>query len=519
MADLRAVQPAYSAEAEQSTLGAVLNDNAVFPRVAALLAPSSFYLDEHGAIFGAMQAMHRAGQPMDAITVFEHLRAADKANEDTLAYLNSLQSSVLSARHAVDYAGIVRDRALQREQDAAMGEVLRIAAETGLPAAQRSERIAAVLARIDKATRAAEPPFRALPLADLLGQAKPEPQAWAWQNYVPLNLLTVIGAHGGVGKSVMSLQLAVCAATGRPLFGRATRRCRVAFFSAEDGAELLMHRLLWVCTGMGIDPGELEGQLHVLDATEGDPALFREVQVAGQRIGTTTAMHGDLAAYMELHQIDLLIVDNMSDTFDGNEVERAKVRAFLRSLLQLRRDRQLTVVLLVHVDKATARGLQSGTDGYSGSTATNNTARSRLFMAREKDGALRVEHQKCNVGPLQPPLVLRWPEGGLPELDAPVNGYVAAVARSAEVRALLRLIDEFTARGEYVSTSLNSPTAASRLLAGEPGYPRDRRPAEVQALLRDAERDRLLTRETYRTADRKERERWAVTDAGRVACR
>jgi hypothetical protein len=35
---------------------------------------------------------------------------------------------------------------------------------------------------------------------------------------------------------------------------------------------------------------------------------------------------------------------------------------------------------------------------YSGSTAWHNSARSRLFMVRNKDGTLTLDHQKNNLG-------------------------------------------------------------------------------------------------------------------------
>ncbi|NZA00579.1 hypothetical protein H0I39_19675 [Ottowia beijingensis] len=39
-------------------------------------------------------------------------------------------------------------------------------------------------------------------------------------------------------------------------------------------------------------------------------------------------------------------------------------------------------------------------------------------------------------------------------------------------KALLRLIAEFTERGEHVTTATTSRTHAAKLLCNEPGYPR-----------------------------------------------
>jgi hypothetical protein len=51
------------------------------------------------------------------------------------------------------------------------------------------------------------------------------------------------------------------------------------------------------------------------------------------------------------------------------------------------------------VDKNTSRNKKAdGGEGYSGSTAWHNSARSRLFMTRGDDGLLTLEHQKSNLG-------------------------------------------------------------------------------------------------------------------------
>lgn len=354
-------------------------------------------------------------------------------------------------------------------------------------------------------------PFERVPVADLLDTVPPAPLYW-WQGLVPAGHVTLLGAHGGTGKSMLGLMLACAMAAGLPLFGLATRRAVVAYFSAEDPASVVRHRLHLICRAMGLDPAELEPRLHVLDATGGDPALFREVSAAGMRQGILTPTAQALAEYMEAQDVDVLIVDNASDTYDASEIDRARVRAFMRNLSNLAQPDR-AVLLLAHVDKGTSRGDRSGTEGYSGSTAWHNSARSRLYLSRDKDGALLLEHQKHNLGPLCAPMRLLWPAGGIPTLAAPVEGFVQHIADGTDTKSLLKLLHEFHSRGEFVAASQYSPANASRILASERGYPK-RRPAEVFGLLRDAERRGLIDRETYRTADRKERDRWTLTAQG-----
>ena len=89
-----------------------------------------------------------------------------------------------------------------------------------------------------------------------------------------------------------------------------------------------------------------------------------------------------------------------------------------------------------------------------------------------------------------------------------------AISDRNDSRALLRLIHEFTERGEYVSTATTSRTHAGRLLRGQPGFPTRITDPELFDLLRGAERAGHLARVEFRGADRKPRERWEVTTEG-----
>jgi hypothetical protein len=227
----------------------------------------------------------------------------------------------------------------------------------------------------------------------------------------------------------------------------------------------------------------------------------------------TTAAYSALAKYIEQHEIDVVIVDNASDVFDSDEITRAMVRRFIRSLAKLVRPRGGSALLLMHVDKTTARGLSAGSDNYSGSTAWHNSVRSRLFLKSTADGALELLHEKANFGPKQAPIALRWPMDGMPELDRPLTPVVQGMADRNDVRALLALIHEFSSRGESIATAPNSPSNAARMFATEKTFPK-RKAGEVAQLLRDAERKGLIARETYRDAGRKQHERWELTADG-----
>jgi hypothetical protein len=354
-------------------------------------------------------------------------------------------------------------------------------------------------------------PWEEVDIADL-DWVEPPPPEQVWGALVPAGVVTLFGAHGGKGKSLIGLMLCVSVALGRELFGIPTRQGVAVFYSGEDDKRVVRHRLKWLCRQMGVRAADLQGRLLILDASDADPTLYREGQ--GKGPGMLTPTYDKLAAFLAAKGAGLVVVDNASDAYDASEIDRAKVRAFIRALAKMARASNAGMVLLAHVDKGTSRNDRTGTEGYSGSTAWNNSARSRLFMRGQGDG-LVIEHQKANYSQRHEPLRLLWPHDGLPMLDGPVEPMVQGIADRTSTKALLKLIHEFTQRGEFISTATTSRTHAAKMLCKEPGYPR-LRDGEVFDLLRRAERAGNLQRVTYRGTDRKERERWGVTPEGRA---
>lgn len=412
------------------------------------------------------------------------------------AYVESLGAHLPSGRKTIERNAT---RVIEAAQDRATATADRL----------RSDLAAAEALMLPRAA-----PFTAVDLAALGREMPPAPTSW-WGRYLWAGEVAGAGGHGEVGKStVLGIQLGAHLAVGAEFLGHEVRRAKVAYYSAEDPPNVVLHRLDKVCRLQGLDAAEVRAGFHVLDASEGDGALFVEQRVAGVKVGATTSAYAALTRYIADNEIDVVIIDNASDVFEGDEIGRTMVRRFIRSLAKIVRPRGGCVVLLMHVDKSTARGLSSGSDNYSGSTAWHNSVRSRLFLKSTEDGGLELRHEKSNYGRKHDPIKLRWPADGLPEIDRPLSPVVQGIADRNDRTDLLALIHEFYSRGEWVSTSTNSTGNAARVLAGAKSYPKRRKPAEVFEILRDAERAGQLAREAYRTPDRKERERWLLTAEG-----
>lgn len=343
---------------------------------------------------------------------------------------------------------------------------------------------------------------------------EPEGVDWCWEGYIPRGHVTLLGGHGGTGKSTFMLQVAACAAAGAPCLGRDTGAARVLFYSGEDDSQLVFKRLRRIVRRLGLDASRVRARLQVLDASELAPVLFTEVRADGVRRGVTTATYRALADFIKAGGFDLVLVDNASDVFDADEINRPLVRQFIRDMKRLVIAVNGALVLLAHVDKITSRAGKAGAnEAYSGSTAWHNSVRSRLFLLETGAGAFELQHQKCNVAPKQPPMALDWPADDVLH-PAQTGGLVALLRDKADSRALLRLVHEFTQRGEWVTPAASGPRCVSALLAGERGYPHHLKPREALAVMRDAQRDELVRVVAYKAGDRHQRERWELTAKG-----
>ena len=356
--------------------------------------------------------------------------------------------------------------------------------------------------------------FPRVSISDIYSAPSPEP-AFVWAGRIPMGHVTLLGAHGGVGKSMLALQLAVAVCLGADFLGASTEQGRVLFFSGEDGAAVLRHRLGHIATHFGASPRRLAKSLTILDATD-EPALYREVSQFGIKTGEGTPGFSRLAEIIAEVRPSLIVVDNASDVFEASENDRASVRGFMRQLRQLFPDgsEPPAMLLLAHIQKAATGGRHA--ESYSGSTAWHNSARSRLALTADKDDATRLtlSHDKLNLGPrTAESLRLVRSHTGLLMLDE--------VERETDGEppelALLRVLADFVERGEKVSAEPNSPrTNTWALLRPEPSFPKHayRVAGALFSAMRELERRGLIQKELYRNLSRKDRIAWTLAPKG-----
>jgi len=347
----------------------------------------------------------------------------------------------------------------------------------------------------------------------VLEHKAPEPTNWRFEGWLPEGTVTLLSANGGVGKSNLSLQLAVAMAFGLPLFDIATKPSKVLILSGEDEARTVHFRVANICADLGLSMSELRDRLVVYDLTQADCVLWKD--------GNPTERMQWLADVTVATKANTVIIDNASDVFASNENDRTEVRGFMRALNLIANVTRAAVLLLAHVDKASVRGgagLDSNTT-FSGSTAWNNSARSRWAMVRDADTVV-LRHEKCNLGPLQEELRIEFDPGAkVFKRFGTSPGLKAAqtLVRNTQRAVILKLIGR--AAGEGLNLSMKANAAANNIfnvLNTDPEFPNHLARKDFFSILRDMENENLITQETYKKHNRMPGQRVVLTPAGQT---
>ena len=197
----------HSPEAEQAVLGSMLIDADCIKDVMDKLQPQDFYLQQNREIFETIYSMFIYSRPIDGVTVAREMEKNGVYRDDTRAYLLQLMEVTPTSANVMEYAGIIRDKALLRSMAKAAGDIAAMVQEGVGTAGSEPPGLSTGLSAVDRK-------INGLNKSDLL----------------------LLAARPGMGKTSMALNVALSAA-------KASGKT-VAIFSLEMSKEQLVTRLL-----------------------------------------------------------------------------------------------------------------------------------------------------------------------------------------------------------------------------------------------------------------------------------
>ena len=372
MDELISRQLPHSVEAEQAVLGSMLIDSRCVPDVVERLKPDDFYMRQNREIYEVLYAMFSRFETIDPVTLLDRMKQAGIYDENTsVAYLRQLMEITPTAANVLEYADIVRDKALLRRVGETAGELTEMVrteagtAQQVLEAAEQRiyairqgrsangmEHISGVMASVwetikERQAQGAEFPGISTGLIDL------DRRISGLNN----SDLLILAARPGMGKTSLALNIALEA-------GKNSGE-NVAIFSLEMSREQLGLRL--ISTECLIDnkkllTGRLSGEDEWARAAMAVAALSQaKIYIADDSSLTVADMNAKCRRIKDLGLviIDYLQLMNASGMAFGSRQE--EVSTISRSLKGLAKELNIPIIALSQLN----RGVESreGIDG------------------------------------------------------------------------------------------------------------------------------------------------------------
>jgi RecA-family ATPase len=299
----------------------------------------------------------------------------------------------------------------------------------------------------------AEPDSLELPVIDVgswEGADVPE-REWIVRDRIIRRNVCLLSGEGGIGKSIIMMQLAVACVAARDWLGSLPEPGPALYLNAEDDERELHFRFNAIARHFevsfaalkagGLEPVSLAGKDAVLGAPD-----------RAGIIRSTLLFEALRKRAIALKPVAIAL-DTAADLFAGNENDRAQVRQFIGLLRRLAIDANCAVALVSHPSV----GGIANDSGLSGSTGWHNGPRTRLYFKNPPalDGEANPDLRdlivkKSNYGPSGEHIRLRWKDGVFVMLGEASTIERAAAEQKAD-DAFLKVLKRFTEQGRRIT--------------------------------------------------------------------
>src|SRR5579859_4641452 len=157
------------------------------------------------------------------------------------------------------------------------------------------------------------------------GKQAPE-RKWIVADMIPEGNVTLLAGDGGIGKSLLALQLLSACALGKAWLGRGCRPCKAVGIFCEDDRDELQIRLGPILGHYGSSMGDLD-DLQIMSRVGEDSLLVHhgDQWSMGEESPLWTRLQNDVLDF----GAEVVVLDSLHDFFGGNENSRPQARQFI----------------------------------------------------------------------------------------------------------------------------------------------------------------------------------------------
>jgi len=378
-----AIPPAL--ESERAVLGLILEGSSETERIMGLLGDGEhFAFEKHRVIYRTARRLSEEGQVPDLPSAVDRLRA-----DGTLelcggaSYLFDLPNTGLAC-NAENYCRTIRE-AHQRSR--LQERLYQSQIENG-----RGEDLLSILTVIQDLSgeiaseQCSDSSYKLKTLEEItMDSGEIE---WCVKDLIPANGAIILSGDSGVGKTWLSLHVALAVAAGEPCFGRfETSRAPVLFIDEESGDRLLGARIR-LLNG----PGD-QRRLPVHFAVFQTPAL--DTPEGQSRLVNTIREYG----------IRLVIIDVLLRVHSLDENAASEMSQLTTALSRIARTENCAFLILHHTRKKSP-GSNHPSVMMRGSTEIKGGFDGHIYCEKAGDGRMRVVHEKSRYGPELDPFIV-----------------------------------------------------------------------------------------------------------------
>ena len=367
MSEYQGVTPPNSVEAEQSVLGAMLQDGNAVLQAAESLLPEDFYQPQHKEIFDAMIALHREQKPIDFITVDAELsRRGTLEGAGGTAYLLRLVQYVPTAANVKAYISIVAEKSTLRKLIKASQEISQECFTQQNPLQETLGHAEKAIFDIvmNRASGEALKPIKDVlyntyadieELAKLKGRVSGVPSGFTALDQLLTGFhggeLIILGARPSMGKTSLAMNMAGYAA----LYGGKS----VAVFSLEMPREQIALRLL--CSDAKVNmqrvrQGTLSGDDWMRLARSIGPMSNSRIFIDDTAGITPTQLRSRCRRLMMDKGLDLIVVDYLGLMHSDGKTEsrQLEVAEISRQLKAIALELKIPLIACAQLSRANA---------------------------------------------------------------------------------------------------------------------------------------------------------------------